>query len=112
MNLKVKKEQGIAIVQPEGKLTLSDGAKEISDQVKRFLDDGTKRFMINLSKVDYIDSSGIGELLALRNAVLETKGKIAILNPSPKVDEILKMTKLDTVLELFYNEFEAKASIS
>lgn len=103
---------GVTYLEPRGRLTIADSKEAVKKNVESLLKAGHRKVIINLANVAYIDSSGIGELITVRNEILEAGGRVAFLNPSKQVDEILRITKLNSVLELYYSEMEAKGAVT
>jgi anti-sigma B factor antagonist len=93
-----------------GKITLGDGSVVIREAVKKLVADGTKKIVLNLGDVTYIDSSGIGELVSAFTSVSNTGGNLKLLNLTKRVQDLLQITKLYTVFEVFNDEASAVAS--
>ena len=79
----------------------------LRDKVNELLDSGETRIVLNLEKVKYMDSAGIGELVACYKRAKEKEGTVKLLNPSGKVYDLLQLTKLEDVFDTFKNEQEA-----
>ena len=80
------------------------------DSVRRILHEGKKKIILNLAEVDYMDSSGVGELVGAFTTVRNAGGELKLLNLSPKVQDILHVTKLYTVFDIRNDEFTAVKS--
>jgi anti-sigma B factor antagonist len=100
----------VRILDVSGKITLGDGSVVIRDAVKKLVADGTKKIVLNLGEVTYIDSSGIGELVSAFTSVSNTGGNMKLLNLTKRVKDLLQITKLYTVFEAFDDEASAVAS--
>ena len=100
----------VRILDVSGKITLGDGSVVIRDAVKKLVADGTKKIVLNLGDVTYIDSSGIGELVSAFTSVSNTGGTMKLLNLTKRVKDLLQITKLYTVFEAFDDEASAVAS--
>ena len=100
----------VCILDVAGKITLGDGSVVIRDAVKKLVGDGTKKIVLNLGDVTYIDSSGIGELVSAFTSVSNTGGTMKLLNLTKRVKDLLQITKLYTVFEAFDDEASAVAS--
>lgn len=100
----------VCILDVSGKITLGDGSVAIRDAVKKLVADGTKKIVLNLGEVTYIDSSGIGELVSAFTSVSNTGGNLKLLNLTKRVQDLLQITKLYTVFEVFNDETTAVAS--
>jgi anti-sigma B factor antagonist len=100
----------VCILDVSGKITLGDGSVVIREAVKKLVADGTKKIVLNLGDVTYIDSSGIGELVSAFTSVSNTGGNLKLLNLTKRVQDLLQITKLYTVFEVFNDEASAVAS--
>lgn len=102
----IREDSGIAIVDLSGRISLGDGSALLRKTVRDLLDQGHTRIILNLGDVNYIDSSGIGELVSGFTAVRNRGGELKLLNLTKKVNDLLQLTKLFTVFEV-YNEERA-----
>ncbi len=100
----------VTIVDVAGKITLGDGSAMLRDKVKELSAAGTKKILLNLGEVNYIDSSGIGELVSAFTTISNTGGALKLLNLTKRVKDLLQITKLYTVFEVFDDEAQAIAS--
>ncbi len=109
MNLKTTTRQvdGITIVDCSGRITLGEGSVVLRDAVKDLLSKGQKKILLNLGDVNYIDSSGIGELVAAYTTVKNQGGELKLLNLTKKVHDLLQITKLYTVFDVRDDETSA-----
>ena len=80
------------------------------ERVTELLDGSNQNILLNLEKVGYMDSAGIGELVACYKRAKEKDGTVKLLNPSGKVFDLLQLTKLEEVFETFADEKEALVS--
>jgi anti-sigma B factor antagonist len=100
----------VVLVDVGGKITLGDGSVAIREAVKKLVADGNKNIVLNLGEVTYIDSSGIGELVSAFTTVSNNGGNLKLLNLTKRVQDLLQITKLYTVFEVFNDEPSAVAS--
>jgi anti-sigma B factor antagonist len=100
----------VAVVDLNGKITIGEGDVILRDKVHEILDAGQKHVLLNLDKVSYMDSAGIGELVACYKRTKEKGGTVKLLKPSGKVSDLLALTKLEEVFETFLDEKEALVS--
>jgi anti-sigma B factor antagonist len=100
----------VVLVDVGGKITLGDGSVAIREAVKKLVADGNKNIVLNLGEVTYIDSSGIGELVSAFTTVSNNGGNLKLLNLTKRVQDLLQITKLYTVFEVFNDEASAVAS--
>ena len=102
MNLKTSARQvdGVTIVDCSGRITLGEGSVVLRDVVKDLLSKGQKKILLNLGDVNYIDSSGIGELVSAYTTVRNQGGELKLLKLPKKVHDLLQITKLYTVFDV------------
>ena len=100
----------VSVVDLSGKITIGEGDVILRDKVQEILDAGHKQVVLNLEKVSYMDSAGIGELVAVFKRAREKGGTVKLLRPSGKVEDLLQLTKLWEVFEIFSEESQAVAS--
>jgi anti-sigma B factor antagonist len=93
-----------------GRITLGDETGQLRDTVRQLISAGTKKIVLNLAQVDYIDSSGVGELVSSFTAVRNAGGELKLYSLSKKVQDILQVTKLYTVFDIKDDEFTAVKS--
>jgi anti-sigma B factor antagonist len=103
---------GITIVDLRGRITLGEGSVTVRDTVHDLLSKGLKRILLNLGDVNYIDSSGIGELVSAFTAAKKQGGELKLLNLTKKVHDLLQITKLSTVFEVVDDEALAVKTFS
>ena len=101
---------GIAVVGLRGRITLGEGTEALRDTVRDLLSKGQNRILLNLGEVNYIDSSGIGELVSAFTAAKKQGGEVKLLNLTKKVHDLLQITKLYTVFDVKDDEASAVAS--
>ncbi len=94
----------IVIVDAVGRLTLSDGRTQLRDLIHVFTGNGRKKFLLNLAGVDFIDSYGIGELARCFSVVKRMGGELKLVHVSKKVQDLLQVTKLNTLFEIHSEE--------
>jgi anti-sigma B factor antagonist len=107
MTANIRRIEGVNIVDLSGRITIGEGTIVLKDAVRNLLQRNEKKILLNLADVSYIDSSGIGELVSSFTTVGNQGGKLKLLNLTKKVHDLLSITKLLTVFEVF--EDEAKA---
>ncbi|MCS7183543.1 MAG: STAS domain-containing protein [Thermoanaerobaculum sp.] len=104
--------QGVRILDLSGKITIGAGDVELRRLVEEALAAGKNHVLVNLKDVTHIDSSGIGELVACFTSVKRRGGAMKLLNLPPKINDILQVTQLITVFDVFDDEAEAIASFA
>ena len=110
MKAEVRQVEGVVIVDLSGQIKLGEGSSTLRDTVKDLLAKGHKHILLNLGHVSYIDSSGIGELVAAFTSVRNQGGELKLLNLTRKINDLLQITKLYTVFEVLDDEREAIAA--
>jgi anti-sigma B factor antagonist len=110
MKIEKRERNGVTILELEGKITIGKGDVVLRDAVQQLLAAGVTKMLIHLGQVTTIDSSGVGELVSAFTTVTNRGGKLKLVNLPPKVNDILQITQLITVFEVFDSEDEALAS--
>ena len=100
----------VTILDLNGKVTIGEGSVALRGTIRRVLGEGKTKLLLNLGSVGYIDSSGIGELVSSFTAVSKEGGTLKLLNLTEKIQDLLAITKLLTVFDVFENEGEALSS--
>ena len=104
---------GVTVVDLSGRITLGDTSSgKLRDSVKEILESGSKKILLNLGDVSYIDSSGLGVLVSTYTTASTQGAKVKLLNVQKKVKDLLQITKLYTVFDSFENEADAVLSFS
>jgi len=100
----------ITLVDLGGRIALGDGSALLRTTVRGLLEDGRNKIILNLGDVTYIDSSGIGELVSGFTAVRNRGGELKLLNLTKKINDLLQITKLFTVFDVYTDEATALKS--
>src|SRR2546422_5753908 len=101
----------VVILDLSGRITMGEGTLILRDRIQKLLAAGDQKFLLNLADVDYIDSSGLGELVTAFTTVRNHDGQLKLLNLTRRVHDLLQITKLLTVFEAFNSETEALKSM-
>ncbi len=110
MKIDTRSVGDVQVLDCSGKITLGEGTMAVRNTVREVLKNGGKKIVLNLSDVNYIDSSGIGELVSSFTTVTNQGGQLKLLNLTKKIHELLAITKLLTVFQVFDNEQAAVSS--
>jgi anti-sigma B factor antagonist len=102
----------VTVIDAAGRVTLGEGASAFRDSIRDLAAKGNKKLLLNLSEVSYIDSSGIGEMVSGFTTVTNNGGQLKLLGLSKRVKDLLQITKLYTVFEVFDDETAAIRSFS
>jgi anti-sigma B factor antagonist len=111
MDTKVRHVDGVTVLDLSGKITLGEASGQLRSAVQEALQ-GSKKILLNLADVNYIDSAGLGELVSAFTTVKNAGGELKLLNLTKKVRDLLVITKLLTVFDVKDNEQEAIQSFS
>lgn len=109
LKLKTRTVENITIVDCAGRIVFGEESAELREKVRGLIDQNS-RIILNLADISYIDSGGLGTLVALYTTARNAGGAIKLIQLTPRVDDLLQVTKLLTVFEVFDNESEAIAS--
>jgi anti-sigma B factor antagonist len=110
MKISVRQVDGVTIVDCSGRITLGEGSVTLRDTVREILAKGQKKILLNLADVNYIDSSGIGELVSAFTTTKNQNGELKLLKLTKKVNDLLQITKLYTVFDVQDDETAAVKS--
>lgn len=102
----------VTIVDLSGRIVLGEGSAELRDLVRNLASTGNKKILLNLSGINYIDSSGLGELVAAFTSLRKQGGELKLLNLTKRVHDLLHITKLHTVFEITDDEAASVKSFS
>ena len=105
--IKPRRLDDVVILDLSGRITMGEGTLILRDQIQKLLRAGDRKVLLNLADVDYIDSSGLGELVTSFTTVCNQSGQLKLLNLTRRVQDLLQITKLLTVFEVFNNETAA-----
>ena len=100
----------VVVLDIHGRIILGDEIHTLRDAVRELIAQGKKKIILNLAHVDYLDSSGLGELVSSFTTVRNAGGELKLLNLTQKVHDILFITKLYTVFDIRDDEFSAVKS--
>ena len=112
IKLTIRQVGDVTVIDAAGRITLGDGASTLRDEIRDLAAKGDKKILMNLSEVSYIDSSGIGELVSGFTTVTNHGGQLKLLGLSKRVKDLLQITKLYTVFEVFDDEAAAVRSFA
>ncbi|MFZ0954984.1 MAG: STAS domain-containing protein [Candidatus Sulfotelmatobacter sp.] len=110
MKISTRQVDGVTIVDCSGRITLGEGSVTLRDTVREILAKGQKKILLNLADVNYIDSSGIGELVSAFTTTKNQNGELKLLKLTKKVNDLLQITKLYTVFDVKDDETAAVKS--
>ena len=106
MSVKLNTRQvgDVTVVDVAGRITLGEGSSALRDSLRDMINKNQKKILLNLGEVNYIDSSGIGELVSGFTTVTNSGGQLKLLNLNKRVKDLLQITKLYTVFDVHEDE--------
>jgi anti-sigma B factor antagonist len=107
VKIKVRKTDSVAILDLSGKLMGGPDADIFKDTVKQLIQEGYKNVLVNLSHVPWVNSTGLGILIAGYTTLKREGGTLKLLNVTDRIESILMITKLGTIFESYSDEAEA-----
>src|SRR4051812_12260719 len=102
----------VVVLDLKGKITLGEGDELLKDKINSLVNQGRRNIVLNFGDVPYIDSSGFGELVRVYTTVSRQGGKLVLLNLTKRIVDLLSITKLLTVFEIFDSESDAVRSFT
>jgi anti-sigma B factor antagonist len=112
MELSQRKEGNVVVLNIHGTIALGESKDKFTVAMDLLLEQKDTNVLVNFAGIDYVDSTGIGELVGYLNRFLESNRQLKILNPPFRIRRLLQITKLDTVFEIYDDENEALKSFS
>ncbi len=112
MDTKIRHVEGVTVLDLGGKITLGEESGRLRRAVQEAVSAGSKKILLNLADVNYIDSAGLGELVSAFTTVKNAGGELKLLNLTKRVKDLLVITKLLTVFDVKDNEKDAIASFA
>jgi len=107
LDIQQREREGVTIVDLDGRMTVGPEATAFRDKIAALIAAGTRNVVLNLKRVDYIDSTGLGALVMSATSERRQGGNVKLVNLSRRSIELLVMTKLATVFEIFNDEQDA-----
>ena len=107
LNISERQAGDVTVLDMNGKITIGEGSVALRTAIRRLLEERKKKILLNLAGVGYIDSSGIGELVSSYTAIEKEAGQLKLLNLTQKIKDLLTITKLLTVFDVYDDESEA-----
>jgi anti-sigma B factor antagonist len=107
LEIQQREHEGIVILDLKGRITLGPEASALRDKVKEVNDAGNHSLVLDLAQIDYLDSTGLGALVMCATSMRKAQGNVKLLNLKRRTIELLVMTKLATIFEIFTDEQDA-----
>ena len=112
LKMSTREAKDIVIIDFSGRLTMGEACAAIRDEIHDQIANGTRKLLLNLADVTYIDSAGLGELTAAFTSVKNRDGHLKLLNLTKRVHDLMQITKLYTVFDVYDDEKKAIASFA
>ena len=110
LTIATRELDGVTILDLSGRITLGEGAVQLREAIRELISKGGKKILVGLGEVNYIDSSGLGELVSSYTTAKNQGADLKLLNLTKKVKDVLQVTKLYTVFDIYDDEASAIAS--
>jgi anti-sigma B factor antagonist len=110
LSISSREVDGVAVLDLSGRITLGEGSVQLRDAIRELLSSGSKSILLNMGDVSYIDSSGLGELVSAYTSTKNQSASLKLLSLTRKVQDLLQLTKLYTVFDIYDDEATAIAS--
>src|SRR4051812_43604840 len=110
--LNTRKVGDVVIVDMSGQLQTGEPVLLLRNTVRHFMEDGSRKFILNLAQLSHIDSSGLGELVIIYTSARNRQGDVKLLNLPTMAKDLLQITKLVTVFDLYDDETKAVNSLA
>lgn len=107
LDIQQREREGIVILDLSGRLVVGEATSALREKIRELSESGRKNIIINLQEVDYIDSTGLGGLVISYTTLKKAGGALKVTNLSRRNIELLVLTKLSTVFEVFNDEQDA-----
>jgi anti-sigma B factor antagonist len=105
LSIDLRESGNVIIVDMSGRLWVLE--PPLRQRMFGLVEQGRRSFVLNLARLNYIDSSGLGQLISIWTTIRSKDGHIVLLNPNVRVQRLFEITKLNSVFEIFFNEDEA-----
>lgn len=112
MTIQPREVDGVTILDASGRITMGEGSVVLRNRVRQELDSGEQQIIINLADVSYVDSSGLGELISAFTTAKNRGVTLKLLNLTKRIHELMQITKLYTVFDVYDSEDAAVKSFS
>jgi anti-sigma B factor antagonist len=110
LSIASREVDGVTVLDLNGRITLGEGSVQLRDAIRDLIGKGQKSILLNLSDVNYIDSSGLGELVSAYTTARNQGAALKLLGLTKKVNDLLQLTKLYTVFDIYDDEASGIAS--
>jgi anti-sigma B factor antagonist len=108
----IRQVAGVSVVEVSGRITMGEGAITLRDAIQNTLVSGARRLVVDMGDVNYMDSFGIGELTTAYTSAKRVGGNLKLARLTRKIDDLMQITKLATIFEIYPDQTEAIASFA
>jgi anti-sigma B factor antagonist len=112
LSIDEREKNGVTILDLNGRLVFGPDSQTLNQQVKRLVAQQKTRILVNLSGISFIDSCGVGELVASLSTVKKSDGVLKAAAPTSMVKEVLRIVRVTKIIDIYNTEEEALASFS
>jgi anti-sigma B factor antagonist len=110
LDINERQTDGVTILDLTGNVIMGGGSRRLGEDVRRITETGKANVLLNFSGVKYLDSSGVGELLALSDVISRAEGRLKLSNLPPKVEEVLTLSGVLPIFDIYDDERQALES--
>ncbi|OFV80792.1 MAG: hypothetical protein A2Y78_01330 [Acidobacteria bacterium RBG_13_68_16] len=107
MQVRRTEDGGVAIVEVEGTIKLGESAELFAKELQTVLDETMSGVVIDFARIDYVDSTGIGELVGYLQRFTRANRRVALFRPHHRLEALLKLTRLETIFPIFWEREDA-----
>jgi anti-sigma B factor antagonist len=108
----IRHVDGVTVLGVSGRITLGEGGVTLRDSIQDALKTGTKKLVVDMGEVNYMDSSGVGELTAAYTSAKNRDCQLKLASLTKRIDDLMQVTKLATIFDIYSDEKEAVASFA
>ena len=109
-NVTIRQVAGVTVLEVSGRITLGEGGVTLRDAIQNALKSGARKLVVDLGNVNYMDSSGVGELTGAYTSAKRVGCNLKLVRLTRKIDDLMQITKLATIFDIYADEMEAVAS--
>jgi anti-anti-sigma factor len=112
LRIETRDAEGVCVVALEGRVTIGETGQSVKDRVQQLADEGCTRLLMNLEKVEYMDSAGIGALVSAYMSINKKGGHFAFCSPSVRMRGLLEITRLDKIVAIHPDEASGVSALT
>ncbi|MCS7183220.1 MAG: STAS domain-containing protein [Thermoanaerobaculum sp.] len=112
MELRRYREGNVTVLEVAGNVKLGESARQLAAEMEQIFQETTGGLLLDVARIDYVDSTGIGELVGYLQKFTQAGRRIALLRPHQRLEALLKLTQLDRIFPIFWERDQALAFVS